>query len=179
MGRGEKVTLDGFAGTPAEAPQEAPQEEARPKRKRVRAQEAPQEPEPVQEPAEALPGPAPAPSEEVTVEFDDEPSVTYVPTPTVTTAFDPGVLKRMVSMPRGKTQTPTLIRFRPDGDVRVRFILVDLGESVVRDAWAYYRSAVPNATPERFLRELNSVMHLKPPRMFKVVADLSLLDENL
>ena len=79
MGRGEKVTLDGFAGTPAEAPQE----EARPKRKRVRAQEAPQEPEPVQEPAEALPGPAPAPSEEVTVEFDDEPSVTYVPTPTV------------------------------------------------------------------------------------------------
>lgn len=173
MGRGEKVTLDGFAGTPAEAPQEEP----RPKRKRVRAQDTPAEPEPVLTPAEA---PDEAPSDEpVTVEFDDEPPVTYVPTPTVTAAFDPGVLKRMVSMPRGKTQTPTLIRFRPDGDVRIRFILVDVGESVVREAWAYYRSVVPNATPERFLRELNGVMHLKPPRMFKVVADLSLLDENL
>ena len=143
----------------------------------MRAQDTPAEPEPVLTPAEALP--EPAQEGPVTVEFAAEPPVTYVPTPPVTTAFDPGVLKRMVSMPKGKTQTPTLIRFRPDGDVRIRFILVDVGESVVREAWAYYRSVVPNATPERFLRELNGVMHLKPPRMFKVVADLSLLDENL
>lgn len=165
MGRGEKVTLDGFAGTP--------EEDARPKRKRVRAEPAPEQvPEP--EPA-AAPEPEP---EEVTVETD-EGVVTYVPTATASVAYDRGHLRAMVSVPRGKTQAPTLVRYRQDGDRRIRTLLTDVGESQIRAGWEYYRSTVAGATPESFLKELGIVLHPRPPRLYKVVAEMTLTDENL
>lgn len=113
----------------------------------------------------------PEPAEEMT---DDPAVLTPSETPTVTVAFEEEELRRILCVPKMKRQVPTLVRFREDGQVPVRSVLVDIGEPILRAGWEYYRSTNVNASVQDYMGLVYEITQTRLPRMYRVVAELDL-----
>lgn len=120
----------------------------------------------------------PAESVGPTEDMTDDPTVLEIPlqtgSPTVTAAFDEEELRRILCVPKMKRQVPTLVRFREDGQVPVRSVLVDIGEPVLRAGWEYYRSTMADASVQRYMELVYGITQTRLPRMYRVVAELDL-----
>lgn len=138
--------------------------------------------EPVKVPAEE-PEPAPEPAKES--ESVAEPAVRSIESLYSEGALEltdeerEGVLrsrlKAVLDVPKVKGQIPTLVRFRQDGQVPVRAVIVEIGENELLEGWRLYKSfqkGIPDA--ERYLLMVYDLARHEIPRLYRTVAEVRL-----
>ena len=149
------------------------------------------EPEPVKEP-EPAPEPVKEPEPEPEPVKEPEPVETRPPAGRV--AVEPDVseprlelsdnerdrvlkdrLRAVLDVPRVKGQIPLLVRFRQDGMVPLRAVLVELGEVEFMKGWDIYKSFQDGKPdPERYLMMVYDLTQHEIPRLYRTVAEVKL-----
>ena len=67
----------------------------------------------------------------------------------------PDSVRRILSVPKGKYDVPTFITYRRNG--LKRHVIVDIGEPVIKEAWAEWCRFNPSADPEAYPPVITSV----------------------
>ena len=145
-------------------------------------EQEPPEPEPAEEPAK---GPEPEPEPARGPEPVAEPAVRSIEALYSEGALEltdeerEGVLrsrlKAVLDVPKVKGQIPTLVRFRQDGQVPVRAVIVEIGENELLEGWKLYKSfqtGAPDA--ERYLLMVYDLARHEIPRLYRTVAEVRL-----
>lgn len=103
-----------------------------------------------------------------------EPVAMAIETPAASAVFDRDELARIICVPKSKRQVPTLVKYRADGEVPVRWVLVDIGEPILRAGWDYYRGVTVKPSAEEYMRLVYEITRMRLPRMYRVLAELDL-----
>lgn len=84
----------------------------------------------------------------------------------------PDSVRRILSVPKGKYDVPTFITYRRNGIKR--HVIVDIGEPVIKEAWAEWCRFNPSADPEAFLLVVYSLTRHEIPRLYRAVGEAEL-----
>ena len=84
----------------------------------------------------------------------------------------PDSVRRILSVPKGKYDVPTFITYRRNGIKR--HVIVDIGEPVIKEAWAEWCRYNPGADPEAFLLVVYSLTRHEIPRLYRAVGTAEL-----
>lgn len=80
----------------------------------------------------------------------------------------------IVSAQRGKRAVPSLIKFKTFSN-NIRYVIVDVNDSVVKEAWAAYKAKHGNdANAEVFMAMMYKILDVEVPRMHRAVAPVDL-----
>lgn len=105
-----------------------------------------------------------------------EPEPEPEPKPKQESGGDASVSKNLAHLFKSaaKTGVPTLITYKPAGSGTLKHVLVDINISAIESGWHMYKSAVPNASPEKYLLKVYEITHSEIPRLYRAVATISL-----
>ena len=82
-------------------------------------------------------------------------------------------LKEVLCVPKQKGQLPTLVRFRQEGQVPLRAVIVEIGEIELQKGWELYKSFGDN-DPEKYLLMMYDLTQHEIPRLYRTVAEMRL-----
>ena len=85
-----------------------------------------------------------------------------------------GRLRTVLRTPKQRGAVPTLVRYRQDGQLALRGVIIDIGEYELSEGWKLYKAHVPDATPERYLLKVYELTQTEIPRMYRTVGELRL-----
>ena len=85
-----------------------------------------------------------------------------------------GRLKEILGVPKARTAVPTLVRYRQDGQLALRGVIIDIGEYELTEGWKLYKSQVDGATPEKYLLKVYELTQTEIPRMYRTVGEMRL-----
>lgn len=85
-----------------------------------------------------------------------------------------GRLKEILGVPKARTAVPTLVRYRQDGQLALRGVIIDIGEYELSEGWKLYKSQVDGATPEKYLLKVYELTQTEIPRMYRTVGEMRL-----
>lgn len=82
-------------------------------------------------------------------------------------------LKEVLCVPKQKGQLPTLVRFRQEGQVPLRAVIVEIGEIELQKGWELYKS-FGDKDPEKYLLMVYDLTQHEIPRLYRTVAETRL-----
>ena len=85
-----------------------------------------------------------------------------------------GRLKEILGVPKARAAVPTLVRYRQDGQLALRGVIIDIGEYELTEGWKLYKSQVDGATPEKYLLKVYELTQTEIPRMYRTVGEMRL-----
>ena len=85
-----------------------------------------------------------------------------------------GRLREILGVPKSRTAVPTLVRYRQDGQLALRGVIIDIGEYELTEGWKLYKSQVDDATPEKYLLKVYELTQTEIPRMYRTVGEMRL-----
>ena len=85
-----------------------------------------------------------------------------------------GRLREILGVPKARTAVPTLVRYRQDGQLALRGVIIDIGEYELTEGWNLYKSQVDGATPEKYLLKVYELTQTEIPRMYRTVGEMRL-----
>lgn len=85
-----------------------------------------------------------------------------------------GRLKEILGVPKARAAVPTLVRYRQDGQLALRGVIIDIGEYELTEGWKLYKSQVEGATPEKYLLKVYELTQTEIPRMYRTVGEMRL-----
>ena len=83
-------------------------------------------------------------------------------------------LKDILNVQRGKRAVPSLISFYSARSNALRYVIVDVTDSIVSDAWKKYKEMCPSPDAEEFMGLLYKILNTDVPRMYRAVAPVDL-----
>lgn len=84
------------------------------------------------------------------------------------------VLRRVLDVPKGKRDVPTLISYRNQWTGVKRHLIIDVAEPILRTAWDEWRTCTGQTDPEIFIGDVCAVLDTDYPRMYRTVVPLDL-----
>ena len=109
-----------------------------------------------------------------TIVIPDDPMTPTVTADEVTPTSGRDVLRRVLDVPKGKRDVPTLISYRNQWTGVKRHLIIDVAEPVLRTAWDEWRTCTGQTDPEVFIGDVCAVLDTDYPRMYRTVVPLDL-----
>ena len=83
-------------------------------------------------------------------------------------------MKAILNSQRGKRAVPSLISFYSARSNALRYVIVDVTDSIVEETWAKYCEMTESKDAEEFMGLLYKILNVDVPRMYRAVAPVDL-----
>lgn len=83
-------------------------------------------------------------------------------------------LSSILCVKKGKRDVPTLIMYHSAYARADRYVIVDINNNLLEDAWRFYKANAPDKDPEVFLATVYEICRHEVPRMYRAVGTLKL-----